>query len=650
MKQFLVIISIMTVLSGYVFANSSLPIAEQRKLYQQWQDNQSSLDSATQLKQLEQFKDYPLYPYALYRYLVNNIKTVPAEQVIDFIKTYADSPLSGDLQRLYTKILNDNQQWQDLAKFPIDNSLQSRCYSYVARYNNHNKKALEPIKNLWLTGQELPSSCDPILDIWQKSGARTTNLVLLRIELALKAGNINLARYLTNQLPDTYKTTRSALLNMLNDPLKLVSFSKTVTYSQFTQDIVLSSFSRLARKDPQYALKILPTIAKQQHLSVAEQESLKIAIAWQFFSPSATKTQIAWRDKIIANSKNTALIERRIRQALRDKDDKALANWINVLPDADQEKDEWRYWKAILLEKQNKKTAAKTLFTSVSQSRGYYAMLSAQKLGLNYAYDLNYPVIEGLTSQAEQTALKQQYDHNKVIQRVRELRYWQDYAAASREWRFLLSQPSQQANLATLARYAYIQGWGEHSVQATIAGKLWNNWVERFPVVYVETFKSALADKDVPVSYSLAISRQESALEPTVSSPAGARGLMQLMPATAKDTASKISDLNYASADQLYEPETNIRLGTQFLENMYQQFNKNRVLSSAAYNAGPNRVKRWLNDTHGTLGVDVFIETIPFTETRNYVKNVLVYDYIYRLILNHQPQQLLTDDELKATY
>ena len=154
----------------------------------------------------------------------------------------------------------------------------------------------------------------------------------------------------------------------------------------------------------------------------------------------------------------------------------------------------------------------------------------------------------------------------------------------------------------------------------------------------------------IPLSYALAISRQESALDTSVQSSAGARGLMQLMPATAKETAKKMGLLTYASSTQLFDPEINIQLGSYYLNSVYLQNGNNRILSSAAYNAGPNRVKRWLKESGGKLDAVAFIDSIPFTETRNYVKSVLVYDYIYQIILGKKNPHILTQHEFNKQY
>jgi soluble lytic murein transglycosylase len=162
----------------------------------------------------------------------------------------------------------------------------------------------------------------------------------------------------------------------------------------------------------------------------------------------------------------------------------------------------------------------------------------------------------------------------------------------------------------------------------------WNHLDHRFPIAYADTFITHARRANIPVQWSLAIARQESAFMTDAKSSSGALGVMQLMPATAKQVAAKIG-VSFPNNRTLTSPDTNIRLGTNYLGQMLRKYDNNRILASAAYNAGPRRVNQWLNQN---VPFDVWIEIIPFTETRNYVQNVLMFSSIYSRRMNeHQP-------------
>lgn len=646
---FIAITSLLVMGNTYA-ATSSLD--ELRTRYNKWQSTYQSLTDTEQQKLLDSLKNYPLYPYAQYQYMNANIARLTVKDVNNFVQSNRDFPLSNTLMQNYIEQLTKQQQWNEIKKLDIDKSIASHCrYQYALLKLDEKKLALEPIKDIWLSAEDLPSACNPIFQEWSNSGEKTANLLLLRIELVLKKNNIKLARHLTEQLPDSYKTLKSNLLVLYSNPNSLPEFAKKISPTAFSQNIVNISFARFASQDPDKAKGLIPAIVKQQKLNVSDENAMYRTIANNYFKDSATDKQIEWRKKFIAKDRNTIQIEREIRLALKNNKLKDVAYWLNLLSPQDKLKDEWQYWQAMTLIDNNKPKEANNILNNLQKSRGFYAMYSAQKLKKPFNYDFNYSIIDGITSsEKESSILNKQYNNDPVIKRIDELRYWNKLPEATREWRYYLYSNINNKKYAELARYSYNKGWAEHSVQATIAGKLWDNWLERFPVIYQNIFTKSLVTKAIPLSYSLAITRQESALDATVQSPAGARGLMQLMPATAKDSAKKIGNLTYNSTEQLYDPAINIELGTYYLDYVYKLFNNNRILASAAYNAGPNRVTRWLKESNGQLDVVAFIESIPFTETRNYVKSVLVYDYIYELMLNHKPNSILRDNEVKYKY
>lgn len=215
-------------------------------------------------------------------------------------------------------------------------------------------------------------------------------------------------------------------------------------------------------------------------------------------------------------------------------------------------------------------------------------MVAAQRIGEEYELKID------KAPQNVDSALTQ----GPEMARVRELMYWNLDNTARSEWANLVKSKSKTEQ-AQLARYAFNNQWWDLSVQATIAGKLWDHLEERFPLAYNDLFKRYTSGKEIPQSYAMAIARQESARNPKVKSPVGASGLMQIMPGTATHTVKMFSIPGYSSPGQLLDPETNINIGTSYLQYVYQQFGNNRIFSSAAYNAGPGRVRTGLATAQG---------------------------------------------------
>ncbi len=634
-----------TLLANMVLADESQN--DLRQNYKKWQNTYQSLSFDEQQALLKQLKNYSLYPYAAVQFFQNNIKKVSPQSLSEFVKKYDDFPLTSSLTQAYLNELSNRQDWDAIVSFPKDNSITANCqYQYAKLQKNDDKSVLDNVESIWLTGKELPSACDPLLDAWSKSGKLTSDLILLRVELVLENDNVKLARYLTNLLDDNYKTTKNHLLAVFDNPRKLKEFSKNIKTSSFTKKIVLASYPRLIKADKNFASTLLPQLIKQQNLTNEEQNRLKSRLANSYFSDSVTTEQSKWRDNYLTKSHDTALVEKRIRMAIDANNDKDIEHWIKQLTPEDQLKEEWQYWHARVLLNSKKTNEAKNILKTLTNKRGFYGMVSAQTL--NQPYSINN--LSKKMPTAEISSLKTKYDQQPFVIRIKELRFQGMLAESKQEWRYILKKQAQDNEYLDLAKYAYHNGWGDLSIQATISGKLWDNWTERLPIMYQKLYNEALQDKAIPLSYALAITRQESAFDTTIQSPVGASGLMQLMPATAKETAKKVTNISYNSPNQLFEPATNVYLGTYFLNSVYLQNDSNRILSSAAYNAGPNRVKKWLNNSNGKLDAVAFIESIPFNETRNYVKSVLVYDYIYQHILGNKNPHILTTNEFNRQY
>ncbi len=455
----------------------------------------------------------------------------------------------------------------------------------------------------------------------------------------MKAGNTRLVTLLASQMPPDYQTISSAIVTLANDPMTVMSFATTTGATDFTRQMAAEAFESVARQDVENARLMIPSLAQAQKLNEEQTQQLRETVAWRLMGNDVTSEQARWRDDTIMRSQSISLLERRVRMALSNGDRRGLNTWLSRLPMEAKEKDEWRYWQADLLLERGRENDAKEILHALMQQRGFYPMAAAQRLG--EAYQLKIDKADG---NVDPTLLQ-----STEMARVRELMYWKMDNTARGEWANLVSSRSQQQQ-AQLARYAFEQQWWDLSVQATISGKLWDQLEERFPLAYRDLYTRYTGDKQISPSYAMAISRQESAWNPTARSPVGASGLMQIMPATATHTVKMFSIPGYSNSSQLFDPETNIKIGTSYLQYVYQQFGDNRIFASAAYNAGPGRVRSWLNNSGGKLDAVAFIESIPFSETRGYVKNVLAYDAYYRYFLQDEKATILSDAEWQRRY
>lgn len=614
---------------------------EQRSRYAQikqaWDNRQ--MDVVNQL--MPTLTTYPLYPYLQYRQISDDLMNQPALVVTNFIASNPTLPPARSLKSRFVNELARRSDWRGLSSFSPDKpaSTEAQCNYYYAKWSvGQTQEAWDGAKELWLSGKSQPNACDQLFVAWRASGQQDPLAYLERIRLAMKAGNTSLVRVLAQQMPSDYQTISTAVVALANDPNSVMTFARTTGATDFTRQMAAVAFASVARQDAENARLMIPSLAQAQQLNEDQIQELRDIVAWRLMGNDVTEEQAIWRDDAIMRSQSTSLVERRVRMALGAADRRGLNTWLARLPMEAKEKDEWRYWQADLLLERGRDDEAKDILRSLMQQRGFYPMVAAQRLGEEYTFRIDKAPANldpALTSGPE-------------MARVRELMYWNMDNTARSEWANLVTSKTKDQQ-AQLARYAFNQNWWDLSVQATIAGKLWDQLEERFPLAYNDLFTRYISGKDIPQSYAMAIARQESAWNPKAGSPVGARGLMQIMPGTATHTVKMFNIPGYSGTSQLLDPEMNINIGTSYLQYVYQQFGNNRIFASAAYNAGPGRVRTWRGNSGGRIDAVAFIESIPFSETRGYVKNVLSYDAYYRYFMG-QKDTLMSDAEWKLRY
>lgn len=615
------------------------PLNEQRARYQEIKIAWDQKQTEEVAKLLPTLKDYPLYPYLEYRQITDNLDSVSPAVVTAFIEKYPSLPPAKALPSLFVNELAKREQWQNLLTFSPNppKPKAAKCHYYYAKWaTGDSQTAWIGAKEAWLNGTSMPSSCDPLFDEWQRAGGLTTELVLERINLAIKSGNTGLASFLARRLPVGYQTVSDAIVELQDNPELVSRYASALSPTDFTRSLVRSAFSRWAKKDADAARVQLDNIAHLQKMTVSERQLMRDSVAWQYM-PYATPDQAKWRDRVIQDTGSDSLRERRVRLALSQNQPAELTLWLERLSPESKEKEEWRYWYSVVLQSQGKSSEAQAILEELARNRGFYPMVAAYKLGKPYVMVIDKaPSVDAqITKRAE-------------VQRVRELMYWEMDNLARAEWaNYVAMQPASIQS--QLARYAFERQWADLAVQATITGKMWDHLEERFPLAWKDVFERYTQNKAIDRNYAMAIARQESAWNPQARSSAGATGLMQVMPKTAEHTVKQAGISGYVSSAQLTNPIKNIEIGTAYLDSVYQRFNQNRILASAAYNAGPARVDRWLSDTNGQLDAIAFVESIPFAETRGYVKNVLSFAVFYSYFAGDQ-QPVLTEKEWNSRY
>ncbi|MFM5202153.1 transglycosylase SLT domain-containing protein [Aeromonas caviae] len=583
---------------------------------------------------------YPLLPYLDYYQLAFRPGAADYNDVTRFIRQHGDTPQSNRLERSYLTYLAQSQQWSQFLRFypAKPSSTDLLCQHYQARYyTGHQSEALQEAGKLWLSGQSRPDACDPLFQLWQQAGLRTQEKIWERMNLAFEAQNPNLIRHLGAQLGSGMKGYGDQMIALYDQPVRAMN-PANFTAAPPSRHLLSLGLARYANQEPDAVLRQLGEMTRRFGLNHAEVSRVEKAAARRLLLDRSSD-QRAWLDTALVRLKEPELVELRARLAIWEQDWRGLEGWVKRMPMGLQKEDRWRYWMARSLEKQGRQKPARDLYLETASLRGFYGFMAAQRTGVPYRMK-NQRVAHKVPDW--QSASRRW----PFLLRVRELLAMNEITAARSEWIHNMDRNSVAQRLE-FGHIALNQGWHELAILSSIRAEAWDALDLRFPLPLKRTFSQMAQERTMNTSLLYAISRQESALYPLAQSPVGARGLMQLMPATAKETAGKLG-VPYRNEQQLFDPAMNIRLGSAYLKRLLDVYDGNRILAAAAYNAGPGRVKRW-REQSDNKPMDVWVESIPYRETRNYVQNVLSFDLIYQHKLQ-QPLRFMSERELNHAY
>lgn len=477
-------------------------------------------------------------------------------------------------------------------------------------------------EKLWLVGKSQPNACDPLFERWAANGQLTEQRRWQRTKLAVESGNYGLANFLIKGMP-TLGERGKLMVEVAQKPQLLKNTARFAPADDAMSDVVGLGLRRLARQNPEDALALLDGYAQRMKFSSDEQ----VAIARQIGLRLAQRFDLRGLQvmaKYDPQLRDNTVSEWRARLLLRHGRWEEAYQLTQKMPSDLASSNRWRYWNArsLQLAQPNSQQPA-VLFQALAKERDFYGFMAADQVKAPYALN-NQPL-------ALDPKVVQKVRNTAGIKRAMEFHARGQIVDGRREW-YHVSRLFSRDELVAQARLAYEMEWYFPAIRTISQAQYWDDLEVRFPMAHRNELVREAKRRDLHPSWVFAITRQESAFMADARSHAGAMGLMQLMPATAKETARKFG-IPLASPQQVLNPDTNIQLGAAYLSQVYGQFNGNRVLASAAYNAGPGRVRQWLRGANH-LSYDVWVENIPFDETRQYVQNVLSYSVIYGQKLN----------------
>ncbi|MBI5462753.1 MAG: transglycosylase SLT domain-containing protein [Gammaproteobacteria bacterium] len=564
--------------------------------------------------------DYPLYLYLRYDLLNARLATASAAEIRSFLAEAADSPLAERLRQDRLRQLARRQQWPEFIDLyePATADVELRCqYLRATQRTPPSADWLDSVTDLWRVGHAQPNACDPVFQALSASPRMTTELLWQRIRLAMDENTLSLAAFLAKSLPESERAWATLWRTVHERPSTAPTQPALQTDGPQAREILADAARRWARSDAEAAYRWWTSVQNHYAFSADQQVQTERAIALQ---AAYKRLPVAhrWLAAVPESARDESVRGWQARSALLYRDWPALVAAIDAMPANESKEGEWRYWWAQAQIALGNGAAAQPVLQTLATERSYHGFLAADALHLNYSLK-HRPIA---ATDAELATLQQQHP---ALLRAGELLRAQLVYDARREWTFGTRDLTPR-DLERAALLAYRWNWHDRAIfTAGKSGHL-DDLELRFPVLHAQEVTRVTTPLQIDPAWVMGVMRQESAFIVDVRSAAGALGLMQLMPGTGADMARLLKLPKPDSAD-LLQANTNIRLGSQYLKQTLDSLG-NKVLATAAYNAGPGRVRRWLPNAQ-PLPTPLWVDTIPFSETRGYVRNVLAFATIY---------------------
>ena len=529
----------------------------------------------------QQQPSYRLNHYLDYALLKSRISQLPIQDIKDFQAKHPDSPLIKTLDDMLTYELGKQGRWKEyLARYKNNQGSQKKhCWYLQARIATKDVKGLpQAITDTWLNGLSLPDACNPVFKWWENQGHLNDNLLAQRIKLAFKVNNSSTTRYLAAKMKKQPVWVKHAQ-QLMSD--SMAGLKNSVKWQDNTQnrELVYIKSKMMAQKQPENFYKIWPGLKKhfaftsKQIAKVERTNALFAAVDYLPFTISAMNA-------LPAAQHDSQIHAWKVRYHLYHQNWQAAAKAIQSMPDFQRNKDSWQYWLARAYAKTGKAKQAQSIFSKLALKTNYYGFLAADHMNLPY---------EICSEDIAGTLIVKLPEH---LENAFELFALDMITEARKEW-IIGYQKLNRAERRALADLAYQKGWYNKVSAIMGALGLWKNYKMRYPLAYKAEITQLANKHNLLPQWIMSIITQESAWQTDAISKADARGLMQLIDATAKRLSKKLG-LKYWGKPQLHDADFNLQLGIFYQRQLFDRFNNHPLLALSSYNAGETKAQDWL--------------------------------------------------------
>jgi len=577
-------------------------------------------------------KAYPIYDYLIAARMRRDLSGTATEQldtsIDDFLRAHEGLPVTRTLRHQWLVSLAQRGRWEWFLPRSTDvTDAALICDRLTGRLATHDLDRLgtEALAR-WSMPQRQPPECAPIFGWLRAQGLVTPMLQETRARAALAADNASLAREFIAEVPAERAPPLAQWLQLLESPAAAISRLAAVPSTAVEPDALVAGFTRLSNSDPANATSVLPALMARADLSADVRAKLQRALALGDAYARQPGAVPAF-EQLPRDVLDPQVQEWRARAALWAGNFDKAAEWIERMPPALAAQPRWRYWRARAIGA-NGGTEAAALYAEIASSRDYYGYLAADRI--HRAYDLN------IRPTPDDAALQALLAAEPGLIRAHALFDCDMTDDAVAEWSAALaaSPPPLKVQAAHLASR---WGWYAQAIATLAQADNWDDVPMRYPRPFTGVIADASKLTQVPADWILAVIRQESLFRKDALSRADARGLMQMQPATATAVAKRWR-FPVPSRDSLFDPQTAVPLGAAYLHELLDRYGNQLDLSLAAYNAGPLSVARWMPSR--PIDADIWIENIPYTETRGYVQHILEHIVAFAVVRDAEPPRL----------
>jgi soluble lytic murein transglycosylase len=577
-------------------------------------------------KHAANLKGYLLEPYVDYWRLSLRLEQASPEEVRAFLAANRDSPLAERLRNEWLKVLGRREQW-DLfnaeAPLLVGDDIEITCYSLQSRLRVNPQEALPEVRPLWFVARDLPENCTPLFSALASAGMLSPDALWMRVRLALEAGQVSLVRRIAEWLPAGQAPDQKLLESVAANPTAYLERAQFNLKTRAGRETLLFAVHRLARTSaPQaarYLTKLEPQLTQEEraylwgmvgYLGAMRHD--RDALGWYARAGDLSDVQLAWK----------------ARAALRARSWPDVLAAIDAMTGKESSDSAWRYWKARSLRALGRRDEANEILQPLATEYSFYGQLALEDLGGKVTLPAAQykPGAEDLRAMGQRPGLQRALALYRLNLRTE----------ANREWLWAIRDFDDKQLLAAaeLARRYEIYDRTINTADRTVGV---HDFSLRYPAPYRDVLKIHTDELALDEAWVYGLIRQESRFISAAKSQAGASGLMQLMPGTARWVAKKLGLKDWRWS-QVTDVDVNVNLGTYYLKHVLDALDGFPLLASAAYNAGPGRARAWRPDS--PMEGAIYAETIPFNETRDYVKKVMANAGYYNQTLSQQSRTL----------